>query len=74
MPSKSHVELNAGGPSAKFNLNVNVMNTILVVGFIAYFLYAQHEFASLHMEIATLEAKLTECMEIVTSILVESQT
>lgn len=56
----SRVQVNAGGPSASFDLNVDIMKAVIMVCFIAYFLYSQNEFARLHTEIASLESQLGE--------------
>ena len=43
--------------------NFNVWQVAVMVAFIAYFLYSQHEFALLHTEIQALQAQLERCFE-----------
>ena len=57
------VELHSGGIGGKITGHVNVTNAIVIVTLIAYFLYTQHEFASLHAQIDELQTELTRCLQ-----------
>ena len=59
--SNAEIELQSGGIGGKLSGSANHLTIVVICMFIAFFLYANHQFGTLHIEIATLETSLAEC-------------
>ena len=62
----AQIELHSGGVGGKISGSVNIAQAIIITILVVYFIWTQHEFASLHTEIGTLEAALRNCTDLIT--------